>query len=403
MTRRLRVPFDDLEAFRREYETHIARGGLFVPTLERFEPRELIEVQLELRFCGAEPVLQAEVVRQLRPGGGSLRGIALQLLEPTPQLRARLEALTGVARSAAETPPRPGPDRRHERHPTRLPTRLESARRAEATYTLNLSESGALLPAGEDPLPIGERVRLSLVHPRSGEQFEVDARVVRHELRDGRVEHIAVEFASDLELGAGRSFLESSVAAAHARAIGRVEGDLAAMNPAALLQMLPASASEGTLVLRAPQPGRIGCVLFRGGALALVSLGRLRGAKALSRLLAWEEGHFEYAPSIEPDEDHDETAPLPLPGALLEALQHHDELRHVDRSALPGDALIERLRLPGAGSDKLQDDLLGMLERPRRTGELVDASPAYDVEVYRALLALLDAGAIALRPAPPRA
>jgi hypothetical protein len=403
MTRRLRVPFEDLEAFRREFETHIARGGLFVPTLERFEPRELVEVQLELRFCGAEPVLQAEVVRQLRPGGGNLRGIALELLEPTPQLRARLEALTGLVGSAAEAPPRAGPHRRHERHEARLATRLQSGRRAEATYTLNLSESGALLPAGEDPLPIGERVRLSLMHPRSGEQLEVDARVVRHELRDGRVEHIAVEFASDLELGAGRSFLDSSVAAAHARAIGRVEGDLAAMNAAALLQMLPASASEGTLVLRAPQPGRIGCVLFRGGAIALVSLGRLRGAKALCRLLAWEEGHFEYTPGIEPDEDRDEAAPLPLPGALLEALQHHDELGHLDRSALPGDAVIERLQPPGAGGEKLQDELLRLLERPRRAAELVDASPAYDVEVYRALLALLDAGAIALRPAPQRA
>ncbi|HXZ85303.1 MAG TPA: DUF4388 domain-containing protein, partial [Myxococcota bacterium] len=253
--------------------------------------------------------------------------------------------------------------------------------------------------AGEDPLPIGDRVRLSLVHPRSGEQLEIDARVVRHDLRDGRVEHIAVEFASDLDQGKGRSFLDSSVAAAHARALGRVEGDLAAMNAAALLQMLPSSAPEGTLVLRAPQPGRIGCVLFRAGALALVSLGRLRGAKALCRLLAWQEGQFEYTPSIEPDDDRDETSPLSLPGALLEALQHHDELGHLDRSALPPDGLLERRRPPDPGRPKLESELLGLLDRPRRVAELVDASPAYDVEVYRALLALLDDGAIALRSA----
>jgi hypothetical protein len=401
--RRLRVPFDDLESFRREFETHISRGGLFVPTLERFEPRELVEVELELRFCGASPVLPAEVVQQLRPGGGSLRGIALQLLESTPELRARLEALTGLVRAQPPSPVRPGPQRRHERHDTRLKTHLRSQGRAESTYTVSLSQSGALLPAGEDPLPIGDRVRLSLVHPRSGEELEIDARVVRHDLRDGRVEHIAVEFASDLEQGTGRNFLDSSVAAAHARSLGRVEGDLAAMNAAALLQMLPSSAPEGTLLLRAPEPGRIGCVLFRGGVLALVSLGRLRGPKALCRLLAWQDGIFEYTPGIEPDGDRDETAPLALPGALLEALQHHDELGNLDRSALPANALLERRRPPGSGGTKLENELLGLLERPRRVAELVDACPAYDVEVYRALLALLDGGAIALRTAPPRA
>jgi hypothetical protein len=401
MPRRLRVPFVDLEAFRREFETHIAHGGLFVPTLERFEPRELIEVELELHFCGAAPVLEAEVVRRLRPAGGSLRGVALQLLEPTSQLRARLEALTGLERSPPPRPARAGPPRRHERGEARVQTRLHSSRREQETYTVNLSSSGALLPAGEDPLPIGDRVRLSLVHPRSGEQVAIDARVVRHELRDGKVEHIAVEFDTQQDPRVG-SFLESSLAAAHARSIGRVEGDLAAMNAASLLQMLPSSAAQGTLLLRAPQPGRIGCVLFRGGALALVSLGRLRGPKALCRLLAWQEGHFEYSPEILPGEDLEETAPLSLPGSLLEALQHHDELLNLDRSSLPADAVVERRRLPEPDEDKLERDLLELLERPRRVWELVDACPAYDVEVYRRLLALQGAGAIALRAAPAR-
>jgi hypothetical protein len=406
MPRRLRVPFDDLEAFRREFETHIAHGGLFVPTLERFEPRELIEVELELRFCGAAPVLEAEVVRQLRPAGGSLQGVALQLLEPTSQLRVRLEALTGLVRSPPPRPARPGPPRRQERSDARVQTRLHSREREQATYTVNLSSSGALLPAGEDPLPIGDRVRLSLVHPRSGEQVAIDARVVRHELRDGKVEHIAVEFDAQLDPAVGR-FLESSLAAAHARAIGRVEGDLSAMNATSLLQMLPASAAQGTLLLLAPQPGRIGCVLFRNGALALVSLGRLRGAKALCRLLGWQEGRFEYSPEILPPEilpgeEVEETAPLSLPGTLLEALQHHDELLNLDRSPLPPDAVVERCRPAEPGQDKLERELLELLGRPRRVSELVDACPAYDVEVYRRLLALLDAGAIALRAAPPR-
>jgi hypothetical protein len=400
MHRRLRVPFEDLEAFRREYEAHIARGGLFVPTLERFEPRELVEVELDLRFCDASPVLQAEVVRQLRPPGGSLPGIALHLLESTPQLRARLETLTGIEPREAEMPSRPGPPRRHERREERVETQVRSARSERATYTLNLSSSGALLPAGDDPPALGDLLRLSLVHPRSGERLEVDARVVRHELRDGKVEHVAVEFASQLSQGIEGAFLETSLAAAHARSLGRVEGDLCAMNPAGLIQMLPSSANEGTLVIRAPQPGRIGCVLFRSGMLAYVSLGRLRGPKALCRLLAWQEGRFEYTPEILPVEEWEEAEPLPLPGALLEALQHHDELATVDRSALQPEAVLVRTGEVEGSEDKLEAQLLALLERPRRVGEIVDALPAYDVQVYRALLTLLDSGAIALRAAP---
>jgi len=402
MSRRLRVPFDHLEAFRREFELHIAYGGVFVPTLERFEPRELIEVELELRFCSASPVYAAEVVRQLRPAGSRLRGVALQILEPVSELRTRLEALTGLAHSEPPAPQRSGPPRRYQQRNARVQTSLRSAGSERATYTVNLSTTGALLPAGENPPPIGDRVKLSLIHPRSGERLEVDARVVRHELRDGKVEHIAVEFAALLDQGIERSFLESSLAAAHARSIGRVEGDLRAMNPASLLQMLPSSAPEGTLLIRAPEPGRIGCVLFRDGALALVSLGRLRGPKALCRLLAWQEGRFEYIPEIlSGQEDEQEPgAALHLPGALLEALQHHDELAHLDRSALPGEAGLARTRDASADDGKLESELLGLLSRPRRIAELVDASRAYDVEVYRALVALLDAGAVELQPTP---
>jgi hypothetical protein len=165
--------------------------------------------------------------------------------------------------------------------------------------------------------------------------------------------------------------------------------------------MLPSSAPEGTLLMRAPQPGRIGCVVFREGAIALVSLGRLRGPKALCRLLSWQEGRFEYVPEILPGQEEEATGPpLALPGALLEALQHHDELANLDRSALPADTSLARARSGAAGDGKLESELLDLLVRPRRIAELIDASPAYDVEVYRALLALLDAGAVVPHDAP---
>jgi Tfp pilus assembly protein PilZ len=372
MFRRLTVSFEDLAAFQREFEWHIAQGGIFIPTEERFQLREVVEVQLDLRFCQAAPVFEGEVVNQVRPKSGSapLAGVAIQFLDPAPKLRAELEAITGVERDATPIPNRPGPTRRHPRSRARLAARVLSGTRQMHTHTLNVSRSGMLLPADADPLPVGEKIRVTLTHPRTGEALGDAAEQAR--------------------------FLEDSSAAAHARALGGISGDLSAIGVPNLLQMFPNSSTEGTLVVQ-HEDGRLARVLFENSELRHASVGPIEGPKALTRLVGWTAGSFEFTPAILPGEPDGPRISIEL--ALLEALQHHDELEHLDVCQLPPTALIEWTRSDARPGDdpKLESEIVGQLETPRSVREVVDAVDSFDVCVYRAILSLIDCGSLRLR------
>ena len=82
--RRLRVPFESLEAFRLEFLRNLSNGGVFVTTEESFEPRELVRVELALPFVGKTKVVEGEVVQavsaEVAEAGSA--GVALQLRLP---------------------------------------------------------------------------------------------------------------------------------------------------------------------------------------------------------------------------------------------------------------------------------------------------------------------------------
>ena len=71
MFRQLTFRIDSPEHFQEEFESNISRGGIFIPTLERYELREVVDVLIHLAFCNEGLACQAEVVSQL---GEDLRG-----------------------------------------------------------------------------------------------------------------------------------------------------------------------------------------------------------------------------------------------------------------------------------------------------------------------------------------
>ena len=52
MTRRLHLQFDRADEFHREFDRNIAKGGVFVPGAEDLVMRQVVEVELDLTFCG---------------------------------------------------------------------------------------------------------------------------------------------------------------------------------------------------------------------------------------------------------------------------------------------------------------------------------------------------------------
>ena len=79
-----------------------------------------------------------------------------------------------------------------------------------------------------------------------------------------------------------------------------------------------------------------------------------------------------------------------------------DELARIDLSELPPGTYVFRDHdvEPPDGDDKTVSTLLDLLDEVHdqawTVGMLLDACPDYDADIYRALLALLDEGAIQL-------
>ena len=66
----LRVSFGSAREFRRAYENCLARGEIEVETTENVRPRKVVDVELELTFCGESILFQGAVVSSARSGRG---------------------------------------------------------------------------------------------------------------------------------------------------------------------------------------------------------------------------------------------------------------------------------------------------------------------------------------------
>jgi hypothetical protein len=109
MVRRLRRAFDEAVEFWDEFERNIINGGAVIRTGESFEPRDLVEVELELGFCGESVVLEAEIVHVTgaeQAGSESGAAVAVQFLEPAQALRDRLQRF--VPEDEGTGPDKPG-------------------------------------------------------------------------------------------------------------------------------------------------------------------------------------------------------------------------------------------------------------------------------------------------------
>ena len=99
-------------------------------------------------------------------------------------------------------------------------------------------------------------------------------------------------------MGAGR---DAAAASPEADREGGVEGQLAQLPLADLLQLFHVSRKTGTVeVVHGLGTGRrqIGRVVLRGGDVVAAAVGSVNGEKALFRLLAWDRGSFAFKPEL---------------------------------------------------------------------------------------------------------
>jgi Tfp pilus assembly protein PilZ len=392
------VAFARADAFRREYESNLANGGVFVATEEPFELREKVRVRLALAFCRRELELAGEVVhrvtREIQALGGT-SGVAVSFEAPAAEIRRRLAPLLELAADAPTPPPSERGVPRAARAPARVRARIEGAEEALVARTQNLSRSGALVSVPGRGIPVGERVKLTLSHPTSGEAMDLEGTVVREVGGESGVAALGIRFDPPADRRAEvERFVEGVQKVEHARGLGGISGDVAAMGVPQLLQMLGSSAPAGTLVLRRGAEEVV--VGFEKGMLRFVRAGAATGMKALVRLVGWRDGHFEFHARLDPVEDPE--APLPLEGALLDAVLMHDEAVRPDRRP-PAPGAIPRLAPAAAGSagadlGKLERAVLDLVQAGFPVRRILDVIPEPDPLILRALDALVDAGLV---------
>jgi Tfp pilus assembly protein PilZ len=398
--RTLLVCFDSADAFREEYESNLANGGVFVATDEPFELREAVRVELRLAWTSESASLRGEVVHlvpsQMASVGGT-PGVAVQFTESAAAIRERLDPLART--SPARAPVGDKGKRGARRTPARVPARIAGGHDVVDGHTRNLSHTGALVAVRGDAVPIGQRVRLTLEHPTTGEERDLEGEVVRQVESGGRVSALAIRFDAppEGEREAVEQFLSGIQSAESTRRLGGISGPIEELGPQSLVQMFATTAPRGTLYLRSGEEE--GLVGFESGLMRFARLGSATGLKALVRMLSWQDGTFEFHARL--DEVDTPEPPFPLEAAVLEAVRQIDEGARVDGARFP---LHARLAVP-QGADvgsygplsKVEEAVLDLARAGFSVQRALDVIPEPDPEIFRALQSLGDCGLVSLR------
>ncbi len=396
--RLLRVSYSSVDAFAREYHTNIAKGGIFVETRDSFELRAVVRVELDLTFLQEKITLEGEVVHSVPAelaASGAVPGAAVHFDWPVAQLRELLEPRASGAKPVEDEPAQ-SERRRAPRAPAKGDTRIDAGDASFSGRMRDLSSVGALISVSGSAPALGTAVRLTIRNPKSGDEMCVAGAVARHLTTEaGEVSAVGINFAPSEE---GREeverFLQGVQSAEHTRRLGGLSGALSEVEVSDLLQMLGRIAPCGTLTLS--RGTEEGVIAFRNGNLCEARLGAAAGVKALSRMLEWSEGSFEFHARVDDDETEDPS--LPLDVAIRDATFQVDEVAQLDTAAFPPHAMVRRA--PGGESEgaktrsTTEEAVLELAEAGFRVAAILDVVPDRDAEIFEALVFLQAEGAI---------
>ncbi|MCZ6464280.1 MAG: PilZ domain-containing protein [Proteobacteria bacterium] len=385
--RQLRIEYATEEAFREEYASNIANGGIFVSTKTPFCVRDPVRVEITLGYCGESIALDGEVVHCVPlelAETGATPGVAVQFRMPAREIRERLEPLAGPLEETNERIAQSG-RRRAPRAAARVMATVKTGEREVEVRTRNLSSTGVLVSVDGDAIPVGQVVKLSIANPTSGEEMEIEGRVMRHlETEEGEVAAVGIQFqAPEARQAEVNRFVSDVKAAEHSRRLGGISGAISEIGIENLLQMFGTCATQGTLIVNnGPSEGFIA---FEQGQLRKAQVGSDCGIPALAVMLSWKEGSFEFQARVDVTEFAE--APLPLEGAILDAMRQADGGSRADDGAAAEDADADPVALELDALEEelieVDDDLLAhdlLSDEPNTTEVLFDLPETFPAE-----------------------
>jgi Tfp pilus assembly protein PilZ len=394
----LLVRFESPEGFRDEFHQNIARGALFIPTVEPFTPHQTVDVALDLAFCGEGLSLSGEVIVVVDPAlakvGGTTAGISLRLTEAVPELRKRLEDLTGLDLTQS-APARPVDRRRSPRSDSDADIVVSTPDGDFSGATANLCYTGVLALIPMTSIPIGTVVRVHLANPTVELDLTVDGKIVHRRRCDGGVtaHGIQLHYPAD-RIDEVMAFIEFLQSFDRARRLAVVSGGIDESGLGAVLDMFVNTAPSGTLsVSRGEDEGKIA---FSENYILRCTVGMVSGMKALARMVRWTEGRFEFHHDLQLSGEPDD--PQPFDAAMMVASIQADELARIgfDASATSDSFRIdpEARKAHWESLTDLEREVLECAADGFSVGAISDMITAPDADIYKALVVLLDLGAI---------
>jgi Tfp pilus assembly protein PilZ len=394
----LRVRFESVEGFRDEFHQNIARGALFVPTLEPYAPHQNVEVTLDLAFCDREISLSGEVIvvvdEALAEVGATTAGISLRLTETASALRLRLESVTGM--DLAQPPPTNRSERRSSTRSRSDADILISTENGEFSgATANICYTGVLALIPVVSIPVGTAVRVHLSNPLVELDLAVDGKIVHSRRCDGGMmaHGIQLHYPAD-RIDEVMAFIEFLQSFDRARRLAVVSGELDASGLGAVLDMFMNTAPSGTLsVLHGKDEGKI---VFSEGYILRCTVRMVSGMKALARMVRWTEGRFEFHHELQLPETPDD--PQPSEAAMMMAAIQADEMARTgfDASATSDTFRIdpEARKVHHGSLTELEREVLEYAAEGFNVETISDVVAAPDADIYKAFFVLLKLGVI---------
>jgi CheY-like chemotaxis protein len=148
-----------------------------------------------------------------------------------------------------------------------------------------------------------------------------------------------------------------------------------------LLQMF--SINQKTGLLRINKMGfPDGNISLENGEIIRVSIGNIKGEKALYRMLRWNEAHFDVQPLM--NNDKLPGFPMTANEALMEGMRQIDELTALENDLqLNGKSLAVKDKPSESELSPREIELLSTIEKSEEFGQVLDSLPWTDFEICR--------------------
>lgn len=395
------VRFESMDDFIREFRDNISAGALFVPTPEPYAPKQLVDVTLDLAFCDQKVSLPAEIVAVVDPAlaeaGETMPGISVRFRASLSELREQLTSVTGLVLEVPDTT-KANEKKRSARSEAHADIVIVSPDAEYSGETANISYTGVLALLQMAKIPVGVDVRVHLANPTVELYLNVDGRVIHSRRCDGGViaHGIQLQYPAD-RIEEVMAFVEFLQSFDRARRLAIVTGDIDSSGLGAVLDMFVNTAPSGTLVVaRGEDRGKI---VFSENFILRCTVGMVSGMKALARMFLWTDGRFEFHHDLQLPETPDD--PQEFDTAMMMASVEMDEMARIGFDAFaPSDTFDPRPDQAQQHRDSLTDlerQILDYAVDGFNVEAIADMIPDGDADIYKALVVLIEVGALAQR------